>query len=140
MRSLKVARMYHDLARRLGDLPADRQAAFQEGMSAMEETDGPVSEALRKAIAKSKRTPCSIAREAGIDTAPLYRFLARTAQLKLASVDALFRVLSLEVKAATRAKATPAAAENSDDISKTVERMVNQSFGSAAKRKRKSAK
>ena len=102
MRSLRVERLYHDLARRLGDLPADRQAAFKEGMSAMEETDGPVSEALRKAIAKSKRTPCSIAREAGIDTAPMYRFLARTAQLKLSSVDALFRVLSLEVSQAKR--------------------------------------
>lgn len=99
MRSLEVERMYRDLATRLQDLPADRQAAFQEGLNDMQEHDeGPVSDALRKAIAKSKRTPCAIAREAGIDTAPLYRFLARTAQLKLASVDALFRVLSLEVK------------------------------------------
>ena len=101
MRSIEVERLYHDLARRLQDLPADRQAAFQEGLNDMQEHDeGPVSDALRKAIAKSKRTPCAIAREAGIDPAPMYRFLARTAQLKLSSVDALFRVLSLEVKPA----------------------------------------
>ena len=102
MRSLQVERLYHDLAERLRDLPADRRAAFQEGLNAMQENEGPISEALRKAIAKSKRTPCSIAREAGIDPAPIYRFLARTAQLKLSSVDALCRVLSLEVKAAKR--------------------------------------
>ena len=102
----------------------------------MQENEGPISEALRKAIAKSKRTPCSIAREAGIDPAPIYRFLARTAQLKLSSVDALCRVLSLEVKAAKRAKAKPAAAEQSDDdFNKELSRMVNRTMGTAAKRK-----
>ena len=102
MRSLRVERLYHDLAERLRDIPADRRAAFQEGLQIMAEQEGPVTAALRQAIAKSKRTPCSIAREAGIDPAPMYRFLARTAQLKLSSVDALCRVLSLEVKAAKR--------------------------------------
>lgn len=130
MRSLKVERMYHDLARRLRDLPVDRQAAFQERMDDMEESDGPVSEALRQAIAKSKRTPCAIAREAGIDTAPLYRFLARTAQLKLASVDALFRVLSLEVRSAKRT----ASAESEDEMSRELTRMVNKAVSTTKRR------
>ena len=130
MRSLKVERMYHDLARRLRDLPVDRQAAFQERMDDMEESDGPVSEALRQAIAKSKRTPCSIAREAGIDPAPMYRFLARTAQLKLASVDALFRVLSLEVRSAKRT----ASAESEDEMSRELTRMVNKAVSTTKRR------
>lgn len=131
MRSLEVERMYRDLATRLQDLPADRQAAFQEGLNDMHEHDeGPVSEALRKAIAKSKRTPCAIAREAGIDTAPLYRFLARTAQLKLASVDALFRVLSLEVRSAKRT----ASAESEDEMSRELTRMVNKAVSTTKRR------
>lgn len=133
MRSLKVERMYHDLARRLRDLPVDRQAAFQERMDDMEESDGPVSEALRKAIAKSKRTPCAIAREAGIDPAPMYRFLARTAQLKLASVDALFRVLSLEVKPAKRAKAMPIA-KSDDALSRELSGMLNKAVSTTKRR------
>ncbi len=137
MRSLEVERLYYDLARRLQDLPADRQAAFQEGLNDMQEHDeGPVSDALRKAIAKSKRTPCAIAREAGIDTAPLYRFLARTAQLKLASVDALFRVLSLEVKPAKRAKAMPIA-KSDDALSRELSGMLNKAMGTT---KRKTSK
>lgn len=108
MKTPRTERLYHDLAERLRDLPADRQAAFYEGLHAMQENEGPVSDALRKAIEKSKRTPCAIAREAGIDPAPIYRFLARTAQLKLSSVDALCRVLSLEVKAAKREKTSKA--------------------------------
>lgn len=131
MRSLEVERMYRDLATRLQGLPADRQAAFQEGLNDMQEhNEGPVSDALRKAIAKSKRTPCAIAREAGIDTAPLYRFLARTAQLKLASVDALFRVLSLEVRSAKRT----ASAESEDEMSRELTRMVNKAVSTTKRR------
>ena len=107
MRSLQVERLYHDLAERLRDLPADRRAAFNEGSNAMND-EGPVTAALRQAIADSGLSPYMIAKEAGISTAPLYRFLDHEQQLKLSSVDALFRVLSLEVKAAKR-KAAKAA-------------------------------
>ena len=102
MRSLNVERMYHDLAERLRDNPADRRAAFQEGLQIMAEQEGPVTAALRQAIADSGLSPYMIAKEAGISTAPLYRFHDHEQQLKLSSVDALFRVLSLEVKAAKR--------------------------------------
>ena len=102
MRSLSVERLYHDLAERLRDLPADRRAAFNEGLNAMQENEGPVTAALRQAIADSGLTVYMIAKQAGISTAPLYRFLDHTQQLKLSSVDAIARVLQLELKAAKR--------------------------------------
>ena len=103
MRSLKVERLYHDLAERLRDLPADRRAAFNEGLNAMNE-EGPVTAALRQAIADSGLTVYQIAKDAGISTAPLYRFLDHAQQLKLSSVDAIARVLQLELKAAKRTR------------------------------------
>ena len=139
MRSLKTERLYHDLAERLRDLPADRRAAFQEGLQIMAEQEGQVTAALRQAIADSGLSVYMIAKEAGISTAPLYRFLDHAQQLKLSSVDAIARVLQLELKAAKRAKAKPAAAESEDELSRDLTRMVNQSV-SAAKRTRKAAK
>ena len=106
----------------------------------MAEQEGQVTAALRQAIADSGLSVYMIAKEAGISTAPLYRFLDHAQQLKLSSVDAIARVLQLELKAAKRAKAKPAPAESEDELSRELTRMVNQSVRTAAKRTRKAAK
>ena len=61
-------------------------------------SEGPVTSTLKRAIEKSKRTPCAIAREAGIDTASMYRFLAGERQLKSGSIDRLCEALELELQ------------------------------------------
>ena len=59
--------------------------------------NGPVTKSLKQAIEKDQRTPCKIARDAGIDTAAMYRFLDGTRLLRADSIDALCQTLGLRL-------------------------------------------
>lgn len=97
-RNLEIERKYRELSRRVSELSDERRQALSARITTM--TEGPVTKTLREAIEHSKRTPCSIAREAGLDTASMYRFLSGERQLKSESIDLLCQVLSLELRPA----------------------------------------
>lgn len=95
MRTIEVERLYRELQRRVDALPDARRQALKRKLSTMNE--GPVTTLLKRTIEKSGRTPCSIAREAGLDTAAMYRFLSGERQLKSGSIDRLCDVLNLQL-------------------------------------------
>lgn len=89
-------RLYNELENRVGKLTPCRREALRREMQDMN-ANGPVTKSLKQAIEKDQRTPCKIARDAGIDTAAMYRFLDGTRLLRADSIDALCQTLGLRL-------------------------------------------
>lgn len=102
MKPVHIERLYRDLADKVGAMRDDRRRALTRELNSMSE--GPITKTLKKAIAESGKTPCGVARAAGIEPATMYRFLEGQQSLKLTSVERLAEHLGLELKPAATAK------------------------------------
>lgn len=79
-----------------------RIAAFVEEQRAAEEVPGPVSTAVREAIAASGLSLREIARRSAVSHGQLGRFLRRERTLTLEALDRLAPVLKLKVSSRAR--------------------------------------
>lgn len=109
MLNVERERLYRTLSRQVSELTPDRRRALSSELKRM--TAGRLTDALRKAIAQSDRTPAAIAWDADVNPSQVYRFL-EGGTIKLATADRLAELLGLDLThAATTKKAKPALAK-----------------------------
>lgn len=101
MLDVERERLYRTLSRQVSELTTDRRRALSSELKRM--TAGRLTDALRKAIAQSDRSPAAIAWDADAHPSQIYRFL-EGGTIKLDTADRLAELLGLDLTHATTDK------------------------------------